>query len=335
MTDWICNHFYNWLCGLFFALIGYFTEIQGAIHVMWAALLFDLIAGLANSLITKKERFSMTKFFVAIVRAIGASVLVALLYAMDKEMNQKIAASYNIAAWLISGFYVWSASENMDQLTGGRIFGILKGFVSKKIEKDTGINLNDDTMKNVVKILVVALVLLTGCKTTKRVTESTVVKTSEQTELIQQVKTQDVVNVQNDVNSELETTAVTTVRKYSEPGAGGISQGVGSLEHGALIEETTITQTTKKRDSDKSKVEATSAKQQDTSAKGNKESEAQSEKKEVKKTGVPLWQIIALISAFLVVVYFLVKNSSVRIPFLTKVVEWIDSIFGAHKGKTA
>jgi len=108
-------------------------------------LAFDLVTGILASVLKKKERFSMTKFFTAVARAIGATVLVALLYAMDKEMKQEIAASYNIAAWLISGFYAWSASENMDTLTGGRIFGILKGFLEKRVEENTGVNLNEDT----------------------------------------------------------------------------------------------------------------------------------------------------------------------------------------------
>jgi Bacteriophage holin family len=145
MIDWIYNHLYNAMCGVFFAVIGYFTEIQGAVHVMWAALAFDLIAGILASVFKRNERFCMTKFFTAVGRAIGATVLVALLYAMDKEMSQDIAHSYNIAAWLISGFYAWSASENMDSLTGGRIFGILKSFLAKRVEANTGINLNEDT----------------------------------------------------------------------------------------------------------------------------------------------------------------------------------------------
>jgi uncharacterized membrane protein YeaQ/YmgE (transglycosylase-associated protein family) len=143
MIEWLYNHCYNALCGVFFAVIGYFTEIQGAVHVMWAALAFDLIAGVLASVLKRKEKFCMSKFFTAVGRAIGATVLVALLYAMDKEMNQNIASSYNIAAWLISGFYTWSASENMDQLTGGRIFGIMKGFLAKRVEQNTGVNLNE------------------------------------------------------------------------------------------------------------------------------------------------------------------------------------------------
>ena len=56
-------------------------------------------------------------------------------------MHQELAASYNIAAWLISGFYAWSASENMDTLFGGRLFAILKGFLEKRVEDQTGIDI--------------------------------------------------------------------------------------------------------------------------------------------------------------------------------------------------
>lgn len=115
---------------------------------MWAALAFDLFAGILASVCKRKEKFSMSKLFVAIERAVGATVFVALLYAMDKEMDQNIAASYNIAAWLISGFYAWSALENMDQLTGSRIFGILKLFIAKRVEDNTGIDITEKEVEN-------------------------------------------------------------------------------------------------------------------------------------------------------------------------------------------
>ncbi len=141
MANWLSDHFYNTLCGIFFAVIGYFSNIQGAVHVMWAALAFDLVVGILASIVKRKEKFSMSKAFTAIGRAIGATVLVALLYAMDREMHQEVAATYNIAAWLIAGFYAWSASENMDHLAGGKIFRMLAGFIEKRVEDTAGIDL--------------------------------------------------------------------------------------------------------------------------------------------------------------------------------------------------
>jgi uncharacterized membrane protein YeaQ/YmgE (transglycosylase-associated protein family) len=312
---------------LFFALIGYFTEIQGAIHVMWAALLFDLIAGLANSMITKKERFSMPKFFVAIVRAIGASVLVAILYAMDKEMNQKIAASYNIAAWLISGFYVWSASENMDQLTGGRIFGILKGFLGKKIEKDTGIDLNDDTMKNVVKTLIVALLLLVGCKSSSKLTESTVTTSNERTEVNTSVVEKKDLAVQKAVSTDMETTTEETITEFYAPASTSSPTGsvTGYVDKGPVKAIRILKTTTKKKDADNSTITDKGQNQENTQQKKEGETETKSQKSEVKsqKFGLAWWKIGIGIGLALVVLYFLVKKNIIHVPFLTNLLKWL------------
>ena len=141
---WFYHHIQNLLCGVFFALVAYLAEIQGAVHVMWIALALDLITGIGASVWKRKEKFDMDKLFVAVGRAIGATVLVALLYAMDREMQQDIAASYNIAAWLICGFYAWSASENMDSMFGGRLFGLLKLFFERRVESASGIDISEE-----------------------------------------------------------------------------------------------------------------------------------------------------------------------------------------------
>ena len=140
--DW--NDFSNigkFLTGVIVAAFAYLAEIKGAIHVMWVVIAFDLLAGTAASLLKRKERLSMKKFTIALFRALGVTVFVALLFAMDKEMHQKVAASHNIAAWLISGYFLWSFAENMDTLTGDRIFGVLKAYLNKRVHNTTGVDL--------------------------------------------------------------------------------------------------------------------------------------------------------------------------------------------------
>jgi len=146
MIEWLYNNFLNALCALFFAVIGYFAEIQGAVHVMWAALALDLVSGIMASMIARREEFSMSKAFVAVGRAIGVTVLVLLLYGMDKEMHQDFAATYNIAAWLFAGFYAYSAAGNMDDLFGGKIFKVFKGFFMKRVQDQTGVDINDGSV---------------------------------------------------------------------------------------------------------------------------------------------------------------------------------------------
>jgi hypothetical membrane protein len=143
VSEWIYDHFLHIVCGYFLALIGYFAEIKSAVHVMWAAILIDLIFGILASIFRRKQKFCMIKFTLAVGRAIAVSILVALLYAMDKEMHQNVAASYYIAAYLISGFYAIGAAKNMDALFGGRIFLVLKSFFEKRVEETSGIDLKN------------------------------------------------------------------------------------------------------------------------------------------------------------------------------------------------
>lgn len=140
---WLYERFYNAICGLIFAIAGYFLEIKGAVHVMWAALALDLAFGILASVVKRGEKFSMKKAFVGVGRAIGSTSLVALLYAMDKEMHQDVAASYYIAAWVISGFYAWSINQNLETLFGGGIFTLLKKIFSRRLREQAGINIEN------------------------------------------------------------------------------------------------------------------------------------------------------------------------------------------------
>lgn len=143
MNTWLNDHFYNMLCGIFIAVLGYFTEIRGVVHVMWAAIALDLLSGVIASVWKRKERFSMEKFFIAIGRALVVTIFIALSYAMDKEMHQDIAKSYNVAAWIISGFYGWSFLQNSSDIFGGLIFKMMKAFFAKKIQDQTGVDISE------------------------------------------------------------------------------------------------------------------------------------------------------------------------------------------------
>jgi len=139
---------YGWICGFFCAGIAYFSDMQGAVHVMVAAAALDLISGIMASTIKKGEKFKMEKVRIAAYTAFAYVALVCLLFAMDREMNQDIASTYKIAAWIFSGFYAFSFADNMDVLLGGRIWRLLKGLLSKKIEEQTGVDINTKSITN-------------------------------------------------------------------------------------------------------------------------------------------------------------------------------------------
>lgn len=216
-------------------------------------------------------------------------------------------------------------------------------------------------MEKLIKILLIALVMLSGCKTTRKNTQSTDFKSSVNTEENRSVKENNDFKENKDVNSELVTVTVKTTKKYYPPTAspstlessgtggavnpstlrqaqGSAGSGTGSEEpeiKGALMEETTETTTTNEKEQDKSKVEATSAKQEDTSKKKKQELEEHKEFKELKKTGVAQWKVIVGVLALLLVLYFLVQKGIIKVPLLTKAANWIKGILGTPKGKAA
>jgi phage-related holin len=145
---WICDHINHLISGLFFWFISYFIEIQAVVHVMWIAIALDLLSGVTASVWKRKERFSMKKFFIAIGRALIVTIFIALLYAMDKEMHQDIAKSYNVAAWIITGFYAWSFMQNSSDIFGGLIFKMINGFIEKRVEKETGVDLTKEVRES-------------------------------------------------------------------------------------------------------------------------------------------------------------------------------------------
>lgn len=139
--NWSVDHYWNIVTAIFFAVLSYFADIKGAFHVMFAAFTVDMVLGIMASKKIKNEKFSMTKFFLAIYRMMISTALVMLLFAMDKEMHQDTVSLANGVAWLISGFLAYSAAENGYQLTGVKLFLSIKKQIKKKVKDVTGFNI--------------------------------------------------------------------------------------------------------------------------------------------------------------------------------------------------
>ena len=143
MINWTYAHYWNFVSGVFFAFLSYFAEMKGAFHVMFAAFIIDLFLGIIASKKVRKEKFSMEKFFTALLRMVIAYALVMLLYAMDKEMHQETLSLANISSWLVSGFLAFSIADNGFKLTGGRLFLSVKTMIRKKVQENTGIEIEE------------------------------------------------------------------------------------------------------------------------------------------------------------------------------------------------
>lgn len=144
LINWSFDHYWNFVTGLFFAFLGYFSDMKGAFHVMFCAFILDLALGIRASKKVRKERFSMEKFFTAVLRMAIAFALIMLLFAMDKEMHQETVSLAYTAAWLITGFLAYSAADNGFQITGGKLFLTLKSFIGKKFRDNTGIDMEEN-----------------------------------------------------------------------------------------------------------------------------------------------------------------------------------------------
>jgi hypothetical protein len=197
-------------------------------------------------------------------------------------------------------------------------------------------------MEKLLKILIL-LVLITGCTTTKKMTESTDVNSSVSAEEKRSIKANDAVKIDNDIASDEETTTEQTKTEFYAPDSGSPQKpDSGSVKkqvdgRGAIKSITTTKTKKSKKDSDKSKVAAKSEMQEDASLKAKKQEAGRSQKSEVRsrKFGVAWWKIGGVILLALLAIYFLVKKNIVRIGFLTKVVAWINGVLGSPGGKTA
>ena len=141
LAQWTVDHYWNFVTGIFFAFISYFAEIKGAFHVMFAAFMIDMAVGIWAAKKIRGERFSMHKFFLAFKRMLISYALVMLLYSMDREMHQDTLSLANMSSWIISGFLIYSIAENGFEITGGRLFLIIKSLIGKKVKDNTGINI--------------------------------------------------------------------------------------------------------------------------------------------------------------------------------------------------
>lgn len=142
LVNWSIFHYWHFVTGFFFAFFSYFEEIKGNFHVMFAAFAIDLFIGILASKRIRKEKFSMTKFFVAMYRLLISVAIVMLLFANDKVTNQNTVDLANITSWLITGFLTYSVAENGYALTGGKLFLAVKSVIRKKVEDNTGISID-------------------------------------------------------------------------------------------------------------------------------------------------------------------------------------------------
>lgn len=128
---------------LFSAFIGFCEPLS--VLMMWFLIFImcDMITGISAAI---KERQIITSHGLqrTIVKFVMYAMTIVLLESIDKYMMTW--ASFGLAkigATIICGIELYSILENCYRITGNQVFKVMTQFTLKKIEKETGVEIND------------------------------------------------------------------------------------------------------------------------------------------------------------------------------------------------
>jgi len=127
-----------------------FAAIMGFLEPLWVMLLWflifiavDFVTGIYASLVEGKL-ITSNKMQKTVVKFVMYATAVFLLHGIDAYMITftKLYLA-RIGCTLICGIELYSIFENCYRVTGNVVFKILTQFTLKKIEENTGVDLND------------------------------------------------------------------------------------------------------------------------------------------------------------------------------------------------
>lgn len=135
-----------------------FMAIMGFLDPLWVMMLWflifivvDFVTGIYASFVEGKL-ITSNKMQKTVIKFIMYSTAIFLLHGIDIYLISftKLYLA-RIGATLICGIELYSIFENCYRITGNPVFKILTQFTLKKIEQQTGVELNDLVKKSVRK----------------------------------------------------------------------------------------------------------------------------------------------------------------------------------------
>lgn len=135
-----------------------FAAIIGFLQPLWVMMLWflifimvDFISGIYAALI-EGQLITSNKMQKTVIKFIMYSTAIFLLHGIDVYMISftKLYLA-RIGATLICGIELYSIFENCYRITGNPVFKILTQFTLKKIEHETGVELDDKVVKKAVR----------------------------------------------------------------------------------------------------------------------------------------------------------------------------------------
>lgn len=103
----------------------------------------DMVTGVSAS-IKERKIITSNKLSRTIKKLVMYCTVIILVHAIDKDMLTIVDLGLaRICSAIICGIELYSILENCYRLTGNRVFKILTRFTLKKIEDETGVNLEE------------------------------------------------------------------------------------------------------------------------------------------------------------------------------------------------
>ena len=127
------------------SLLSIFSPITILAIVIFVFILTDFILGITVSFKIRKEGFISKKAWKTAWKLIGAEICVILAYLLDTYVVSFIPVMFlpNIFAGFICGFDLWSILTNLALLSDHPVFGLIKKWGKREIERKMKINIKD------------------------------------------------------------------------------------------------------------------------------------------------------------------------------------------------
>ena len=122
------------------SIMSFFEPIGVLLLWLFIFVMCDMITGMIASSCEGKI-ITSRKWVKTIGKLFMYSMTISLLHGIDVDMLIIPVGLAKICSTLICGIELYSILENCYRITGNRVFKILTQFTLKKIEKETGVNL--------------------------------------------------------------------------------------------------------------------------------------------------------------------------------------------------
>lgn len=112
--NWLTEHAKPFLVMAFTAFCSVFTPIEDAIYILFLAFVFNVITGIAEDKIVKKQDFKIKKAFEAITQLFFYYALIFLIYTAGFKMNDEAVATTGVkwVTYVVVYFYLTNAVRN-------------------------------------------------------------------------------------------------------------------------------------------------------------------------------------------------------------------------------